>query len=84
MIQPPRLVGSLLLALALSSTTGTAIMPQGRPRYAKLSTMVSYRPNGEIYDGRGIAPDVLAQPTLRDLLGETDSVLERARARLKR
>ena len=48
----------------------------------RLSTMVSYRPDGSLYDGVGIAPDVRAAPTLADLLGRTDSVLDKARRRL--
>ncbi|MBK8096800.1 MAG: hypothetical protein IPK26_06815 [Planctomycetes bacterium] len=49
----------------------------------RLATMVSYRPDGRLYDGRGIAPDVLAMPTLDDLAGRTDSLLERALAHLR-
>jgi hypothetical protein len=41
-----------------------------------ISSMVSYRPDGRLFDGRGIRPDILARPTLRDLLGERDSVIE--------
>ena len=48
----------------------------------RLSTMVSYRPDGSLYDGGGIAPDVRAERTLDDVLGRTDSVLDKARRRL--
>ena len=34
----------------------------------RLSTMASFRPNGQRYDGKGIAPDVLVQPAPADLL----------------
>lgn len=46
----------------------------------QLSTMVSYRPDGSAYDGCGIEPDVRVVPTLDDLLGRTDSALDRATA----
>lgn len=49
----------------------------------RLSTMVSYRPDGRLYDGRGIAPDVTVVPTASDVLGRTDRALERALERLR-
>jgi len=42
-----------------------------------------YRPNGQLYDGVGIPPDIHLAATLRDLLGETDTVLDAAVRRLK-
>ncbi|MEM7166566.1 MAG: S41 family peptidase [Planctomycetota bacterium] len=48
----------------------------------RLSSMVSYRRNGKLYDGVGIVPDVVIHPTVADLLGESDSILEAARSRL--
>jgi hypothetical protein len=44
----------------------------------RLSTMASFRADGRLYDGKGIAPDVEAAPTLEDFLGRGDSVLEKA------
>ncbi|MEM8601461.1 MAG: S41 family peptidase [Bacteroidota bacterium] len=41
----------------------------------KLSTMASFRPNGELYDGIGVVPDVVVPQTLSDLLGTTDTQL---------
>ncbi len=49
----------------------------------RLSSMASFRPDGRLYDGRGIEPDVLMQPVLEDYLGSGDSVLEAAVARLR-
>ena len=37
-----------------------------------------YRPNGQLYDGVGIAPDIQMPATARDLIGETDTVLDAA------
>ena len=50
----------------------------------RLSTMASFTPAGQRYDGKGIAPDVVLTPELADLIGATDSVLEAARKRLAR
>ena len=41
-------------------------------------------PNGQRYDGKGVAPDVEMRPILSDLLGSTDSVLDAAVKRLTR
>ncbi len=49
----------------------------------KLSTMASFQPTGRLYDGNGVEPDVVAAPTLDDVVGETDSVLDQARALIK-
>lgn len=48
----------------------------------RLSTMVSYQPNGLLYDGNGVTPDVLIHPTPTDLIGTTDSMLDAAVRRL--
>ena len=50
----------------------------------RMSTMASFRPNGQRYDGKGVAPDVEMRPILSDLLGSTDSVLDAAVKRLTR
>jgi hypothetical protein len=44
----------------------------------QLSSMVSFLPDGTLYDGAGIQPDVHVEPTLDDHLGRTDTALERA------
>ncbi|MFM1770259.1 MAG: hypothetical protein RJA22_2788 [Verrucomicrobiota bacterium] len=42
-----------------------------------------YRPNGQLYDGVGIPPDIHLPATARDLVGETDTVLDAALRRLQ-
>ncbi|MDH3591604.1 MAG: S41 family peptidase [Planctomycetota bacterium] len=64
-----------------SGRAGQFRLPQSRLR-VKLSSMASFRPDGRIYDGAGIAPDVEARLTLQDLLAGRDSVLEKARKAL--
>jgi hypothetical protein len=49
----------------------------------RLSSMASFRPDGRLYDGRGVDPDVLVEPSPTDLLGRTDTVLDAAVARLR-
>jgi len=49
----------------------------------RLSTMISYRPNGRLYDGNGIAPDVEVPTKASDVVGRTDGALERALALLE-
>ncbi|MHC5163765.1 MAG: S41 family peptidase, partial [Planctomycetota bacterium] len=41
----------------------------------KLSTMASFRPNGKLYDGNGIQPDVHCEPIPTDHIGQTDTLL---------
>jgi C-terminal processing protease CtpA/Prc len=51
-----------------------------------LSSMISYRPDGSLYDLRGIEPDVLAPPIATDFLvglAATDSQLQAAIDRLR-
>jgi hypothetical protein len=43
-----------------------------------LSTMASYRPDGRLYDGRGIQPDILRKPIPADFIGRTDMVVNAA------
>ncbi|MCB9230977.1 MAG: hypothetical protein H6581_04905 [Bacteroidia bacterium] len=47
------------------------------PRYA------SYRPNGKLYEKDGIQPDTFYEPTLSDLAGLSDGLLDLALQRLK-
>ncbi|MEM6802599.1 MAG: S41 family peptidase [Bacteroidota bacterium] len=45
----------------------------------KLSSMISFQPEGYLYDGRGVEPDIYVKQTkISDILGETDSQLEYA------
>ncbi len=48
-----------------------------------LSSMASFRPNGKLYDGNGIQPDIYAEPIPTDFIGETDSVLTKAIEKLQ-
>ncbi len=48
----------------------------------RLSSMASFQPDGRLYDGRGIEPDVVAHPVPTDFTGATDTVLDAAVARL--
>jgi len=48
----------------------------------RLSSMVSFQPSGALYEGQGIQPDVLIEPTITDCLGKTDSTLETAVQRI--
>jgi C-terminal processing protease CtpA/Prc len=50
----------------------------------RLSSMASFRPDGKLYDGRGVEPDVEAWPEPTDLIGRTDAVLDAAVMKLKK
>ena len=49
-----------------------------------LSTMASFQSNGQLYDGRGILPDVELNRRATDLIGTTDSYLDAALTMLAR
>jgi C-terminal processing protease CtpA/Prc len=49
----------------------------------QLSTTANYRPDGKLYDGRGVEPDVVAWPVPNDFIGRTDAVLEAAVKKLQ-
>jgi hypothetical protein len=44
----------------------------------RLSSMVSFQSSGALYEGQGIQPDVLIEPTITDCLRKTDLTLEAA------
>ena len=44
----------------------------------RLSSMASFRTNGALYDGRGVEPDVVVEVSPDDLIGRSDTVLDRA------
>jgi hypothetical protein len=44
----------------------------------RVSTMLSYRPDGKFYDGRGIEPDVVVPAVPTDWTGKTDTQLDAA------
>lgn len=50
----------------------------------RLSSMASFQADGKLYDGRGVEPDVVVNPTPTDFIGTTDSVLDEALKRLRR
>lgn len=43
-----------------------------------LSSMASFQPNGKLYEGNGIQPDIIIEPIPTDFIGKTDSVLQAA------
>ncbi|MFA8436320.1 MAG: S41 family peptidase [Marinifilaceae bacterium] len=52
-------------------------LPNSRIK-VKLSRMFSYQPDGQLYDGHGVIPDIPMDYTLEDQMGATDSQLEKA------
>ena len=44
----------------------------------RLSSMASFRPDGRLYDGNGIQPDIYVEPIPTDFIGKTDFMLEKA------
>jgi len=65
-----------------SGRSRSFVLPHSRI-LVRISSMVSFRPTGELYDGRGIEPDVTMRPRPTDLTGKTDSVLDAALDRLR-
>jgi len=43
-----------------------------------LSRMTSFQPNGQLYDGNGIRPDIVVEPAPTDFIGKTDTMLDKA------
>jgi C-terminal processing protease CtpA/Prc len=43
-----------------------------------LSRMASFQPNGQLYDGNGIQPDILVEPAPTDFIGQSDTMLDEA------
>lgn len=70
-----RLVGE-----ATSGGSGRAkghVLPKSGVRL-QLSTMASYRPDGVLFEGNGVVPDVEVAMQPMDLIGATDTVLQKA------
>ena len=44
----------------------------------RLSSMASFQPNGKLFEGNGVEPDVVVEESISDILGTTDSQLSRA------
>lgn len=49
----------------------------------RMSSMASFRPDGRLYDGSSIEPDVVVEPTPGYLIGKEDPALEEALRRLR-
>lgn len=71
--------------ILLGNTTGggsgfsdNKLLPNSNIK-VKFSSIISYQPNGNLYDGHGVEPDVKKDYTLEDKLGITDSQLELAK-----
>ncbi len=74
----------------LGNTTGggsgfskSRLLPHSNIK-VKLSRMFSYQPDGNLYDGQGVVPDIIHPYTLEDKMGITDSQLEKAISILNR
>jgi C-terminal processing protease CtpA/Prc len=48
----------------------------------RLCTMASFLPSGNLYEGRGTAPDKIIKPIATDFIGATDTTLAAAVARI--
>jgi C-terminal processing protease CtpA/Prc len=48
------------------------------PISLRLGSMVSYMPSGQLFDGNGVQPDVLVEPSPEFLIGGADNVLAQA------
>jgi C-terminal processing protease CtpA/Prc len=44
----------------------------------RLSTMISYKTNGELIEGNGIDTDIYLEESITDFMGQTDSMLDQA------
>ena len=49
----------------------------------RLSSMASFRPDGKLYDGNGIQPDIVVKPARGDWIGKGDAQLDKALELLK-
>ena len=65
-----------------SGRTRGYVLPRTRLRL-RLSSMASFRPNGKLYDGRGIEPDVVVNPDAGYWIGRSDPALKEALRRLR-
>jgi len=50
----------------------------------ELSTMASFQPNGQLYDGNGVQPDIVVDKTMAEVLGEEDAIMETALKHLQK
>jgi hypothetical protein len=49
----------------------------------QLSSMASFRPDGVLFEGNGVVPDIACETVPEDLIGASDSALQRARELLR-
>lgn len=50
----------------------------------RLSSMASFRPDGTLFEGHGVEPDILVSPTINDLLTGSDTLLDIAVSLIQR
>jgi hypothetical protein len=50
----------------------------------QLSTMASFQPDGTLFEGHGVLPDIAVEPQPTDAIGATDAMLQRAIEVLRR
>lgn len=51
---------------------------QGTDIRAKIASMATFQPSGKLYDGHGVDPDLVIEPSPGFFIGKDDPVLERA------
>ena len=44
----------------------------------QLSIIASFRPDGTLFEGNGVVPDIAVKSQSTDLIGQTDTVLQKA------
>lgn len=64
-----------------SGSSRTVKLPRSGIAF-RLSTMASFRPNGDTFEGKGVAVDIEAHPEPGDFINARDSVLEQALQKL--
>lgn len=72
--------GVTLVGEATAGGSGRArsyVLPNSGIRL-QLSTMASFRPDGTLFEGNGVVPDVAVKTQPTDLIGDTDTVLDKA------
>jgi C-terminal processing protease CtpA/Prc len=69
-----------LIGQSSSGGSGFAIsydLPHSDLKF-RVASMLSFQPNGGLYDTLGIQPDVFTPPALEDFISENDALLARA------
>lgn len=60
------------------SARSTTFKIPGSDVRAKIASMASFQPSGKLYDGHGVDPDLVIEPSPGFFIGKDDPVLERA------